>query len=153
MKKLLTIVVSAAVLMLGGTGAWAADTTDVTVTASIVGTCEFTNAPTLAFGVLDQTVATDATASVGLIFWCTNGQAYVLGDETNPLVGDGAFAGTLVSGGNNIPYTIAYNNFAGNGLGAGTTITSTLTGTITNANYINKPVGNYSDTVTFTINP
>lgn len=152
MKKLLTIVVAAAVLMMGGTGAWAADTTDVTVTASIVGTCQFTNAPTLGFGALDQTVATDATATVGLIFWCTNGQAYVLGDETNPLVGDGTFAGTLTGAGN-IPYSIAYNNYTGNGLGAGTPITSTLSGTIVNADYINKPVGAYTDTVTFTINP
>jgi spore coat protein U-like protein len=102
--------------------------------------------------LIDQTVGTDATATGNVVFWCTNGTPYTLGDEANPLVGDGAFSGTLV-GPDNIPYTLSYNNVTGTGAGKNSPITSTISGTIANADYVNASAGNYSDTVTFTVNP
>ncbi|MBI5235091.1 MAG: spore coat protein U domain-containing protein [Deltaproteobacteria bacterium] len=150
MKKLLAM--AAAILLFGSASAMAA-TTNVNVSASIAGTCQFSATPALAFGALDQTLATDAVATGNLVFWCTKNAAYVLGDETNPAVADGSFSGTLVSGADTMAYTIAYTNSSGSGLGKTSTITSALTGTITNAVYVNAPAGAYADIVTFTLTP
>ena len=80
MKKIL---IAAAVIMmvsaLGGI-ALAAGTTTVNVSANIVGTCQFSTTPTLAFGALDQTSGAPATATGTLSFWCTKGAAYTLSD-------------------------------------------------------------------------
>ena len=130
-----------------------AATTSVNVTANIVGTCQFSSTPTLAFGALDQTVAGDATASGSLIFWCTTGTSYTLSDPVNPGIGDGAYSGTIASGGNTLPFSISYNNYSGSGTGKNTPITSTLNATIVNAQYVDAPEGNYSGSVTFTIAP
>jgi spore coat protein U-like protein len=148
--KLAVLALSIGILTAGHV---AAATTDVPVTASVTGTCRFNAPPTVAFGALDQSSVADETATGDLTFWCTTGTAYTLGDETNPGVADGAFSGTLVDGLNSIDYSIAYNATSGVGSGKTTPITSTLTATILNADYVDKPAGNYSDTVTFTITP
>ena len=152
MKKFV-IIAGMALVVLTIAGTVLAATTNVAVSANIVGTCQFNSTPALGFGQLDQTSSADATASGSLVFWCTTGTAYTLGDETNPGTGDGAFSGTMVDGGNSIPYSITYNSFTGSGTGKTTPITSTLNATIVNAQYVDKPEGNYSDTVTFTIAP
>lgn len=154
MKRLFSAVIAATLVFAAG-AALAADTTNLSVTANVLSTCLFNAAPAdLAFGALDPNAAVNATAGSSLSFWCTQGAAYTLGDEANPAVGDGSFNGTLSDGGGNtIPYSIAYDNFSGNGAGRTTAIVSNLTGTILNADYINAAAGNYTDTVTFTINP
>jgi hypothetical protein len=135
MKRALIVAITVALVSWGGV-AMAIDTTDVDVTANVVASCVFTSTPTLAFGVLDQTSA-----------------GYTLGDETNPLVGDGTFAGTLVDGPNSMGYSITYTNFTGVAGGIGAPVTSVLTATIPNANYVGAPPGAYADQVTFTITP
>lgn len=152
MKKFV-IIASMALAAVTIAGTVFAATTNVTVSANIVGTCRFNSTPSLDFGQLDQTSGSDATASGNLVFWCTTGTAYTLGDEANPAVGDGSFSGTLVDGGNSIDYSISYNAFSGSGAGKTSAITSTLNATIANAQFVDKPAGNYSDTVTFTIAP
>jgi spore coat protein U-like protein len=154
MKKLLSLaMVLGLVLALGRLG-MAADNADVTVSATVVGTCRFViPAPSLSFGLLDQSSSSDATATANLQFWCTRNALYTLTDEANPLVADGAFSGTLASGGDTIPYSISYTNYTGSGLGRTTPITSVLTATILNADYVDAPEGPYNDTVIFTINP
>jgi len=154
MKKLVSLAMVLGLVLGLGTAAMAAESTDITVSATVQPTCRFaTPLPTLAFGTLDQSSLLDATVAGNLRFWCTIGTAYILSDEFNIGVADGAFSGTLVDGANNIPYSISYNNFQGPGLGRSAEITSLLTATILNANYINAPPGAYSDIVTFTINP
>lgn len=152
MKKMKLAALALSLVGILSAGNAMAATTDVSVTATITGTCRFNAAPTLNL-TLDQSLTTDATGTGNLTFWCTNGTAYTLGDEANPLVGDGAFSGTLVAGLNNIPYSIAYTNYTGVGAGKTTAITSALTATVVNADYVNKPAGTYTDTVTFTITP
>jgi hypothetical protein len=152
MKRALIVAITVALVSWGGV-AMAIDTTDVDVTANVVASCVFTSTPTLAFGVLDQTSALDAVISGDLVFWCSSGVGYTLGDETNPLVGDGTFAGTLVDGPNSMGYSITYTNFTGVAGGIGAPVTSVLTATIPNANYVGAPPGAYADQVTFTITP
>lgn len=131
-------------------GSASAATTTVNVSASITGTCKFNATPTLAFGTLDQTSAADATTSGSLTFWCTKDSGYALVD---PDAAVGSYAGTIADGANTIPYSITYNNDTGSGGGKTAPITSTLSATIANANYVDAPAGNYSGSVLFTITP
>lgn len=151
MKKLIVAVMAIAILAMAGV-AMAADTASVDVSATVVGTCKFNSNAEVAFGILDQTSSADATAVGNVVFWCTKNSVYTLGDEANPLVGDGAFSGTL-TGPETIAYTLSYNNYSGSGAGKTSPITSTIGGTIANANYVNAAAGSYTDIVTFTINP
>lgn len=130
------------------------DTATVNVSANIVGTCKFDTTPTLAFGELDQASGLDATATGDLKFWCTKNAAYTLSDETNVGVADGVYSGTIANATTNtIPYSISYDNFSSTGSGKTTLKTSTLTATITNANYVDAPAGDYTGSVVFTIAP
>ncbi len=131
----------------------AADSETMTASANLIGTCKFTATPSLAFGVLDQSLTTDVSAAGNLQFWCTRGAAYTLSDQANPAVGDGAFAGAISNGGQTIPYTISYNNFNGTGIGKTNLLTSSLTARILNGDFVNAPAGAYTGTVTFTVAP
>ncbi len=129
---------------------------NLNVSARVVGHCAFNSISDVDFGDLDQASAADATATGNLIFWCTNNASYTLGDEDNPAVGDGTFAGTLGPIGKSkdtIDYTLAYNNFSGSGTGKTTPITSAISATIVNADYVNVEADTYTDIVTFTITP
>jgi spore coat protein U-like protein len=151
MKKLVVFVL--AVMMMAMAGVAMAATQDVTISANIIGTCRFDSTAPVAFGQLDQTAATDETASGSVVFWCTKNAAYTLSDEANVGTADGTFSGTLVSGPDTIPYILSYNNTSGSGLGKTSLITSTINGTIANVDYVNAAAGNYTDIVTFTITP
>jgi len=152
MRKSVGLMMVLGLVLLAGV-AFAGDSADVTVSANVVGTCRFVvPAPSLSFGALDQTSSSDAVATANLQFWCTRNAAYTLTDEDG-LGADGAFTGTLLSGSDTIPYSISYTPYTGNGLGRTTPITSVLTATILNTDYVDVPAGNYSDMVTFTINP
>lgn len=131
----------------------AGDSKTMDISANVIGTCKYSSTPALAFGVLDQTLASDATASGNLQFWCSKGVSYTLSDQANPGVGDGAFAGSIGNGTDTIPYTITYNNFTGNGAGKTTLNSSTLSAKILNGNYVNVSAGAYTGVVTFTITP
>jgi spore coat protein U-like protein len=153
MKKIL---IAAAVLIVTGAlggDVFAAGTTTVNVSANIVGTCQFSTTPTLAFGALDQTSSSDATATGTLSFWCTKGAPYILSDAANPGVGDGSYSGTISNGTDNITYSISYNNETGNGNGKTSPINSTLNATILNTDYVDVSAGAYAGTVQFTIAP
>ena len=152
MRKWIATMAAVLMVMTAGT-AMAADTANVDVTAAVAPACAFSSTPTLDFGTLDQASAADATAAGNLVFWCTTGAVYTLTDQNNPLVVDGAYPGTLISGGDTIPYTIAYTNTSGLGGGFGVPIASALTATIVNADYVGSPPGVYTETVTFTITP
>lgn len=132
-----------------------AATQDLNVSARVVGHCAFNSASDVDFGDLDQASAADATANGNLIFWCTKNASYTLGDETNSGVGDGDFDGVLSSATttDTIDYSLAYTNFSGSGAGKTSPITSAITATIVNADYVNVDAATYKDTVTFTITP
>lgn len=154
MKKFMVILAAMAIFISLSSVAMAGDTQDVLVTAQITGTCQFNSAIDVAFGTLDQTSAADATATGSVVFWCTKNATFLLSDEANSGVEDGAFSGTMSNGtGGTIAYTLAYDNTSGSGQGKTSPITSTITGTIANADYVDAEAGNYTDTVTFTIAP
>lgn len=152
---------AAAVLLLAAGTAMAADTATVDVSATVVGTCQFSSAgTTLPFGVLPFDAsgnALGATANATIQFWCTNGASYSIADDTgaNELVsGTPPFrlASTTLGAPEYIDYSLSYNPATGTGTGPGTPITLNITGTVGTTYAANTP-DVYSDTVTLTINP
>jgi len=150
--RTLALALVSIVLLAGST---LAATQDLTVSAQVVGTCQFNSAADVNFGTLDQTLTANPTASGSLLFWCTKNASYLLGDENNPSVGDGKFNGNLTGTVNKetIAYQLDYTNYSGQGDGKNSPITSVITATIPNANYINVSADIYTDTVTFTVTP
>jgi len=127
-------------------------TQNVKVSARVVGNCVFESVTDVNFGDLDPNSTTDAKAIPGeLKFWCTKNASYTLED---PDAAIGSYAGQLSgSGTEKIPYTLTYDNVTGPGKGKSIPITSTISATIVNADYIDVAADTYTDTVTFTITP
>ncbi|HEY7944651.1 MAG: spore coat U domain-containing protein [Burkholderiales bacterium] len=136
--------------------AFAADTSNMTVQASVVGSCKFNATPTLDFGNLDPASASNGSGSSTISFWCTKGSSYTVtagnginydaANSTRRMKGPGAadlmaYSLTLPAGA------------TGTGAGKSTAITFAVTGSVLNANYINATVGNYTDTVQMAVNP
>lgn len=151
-RRLIAFATGLAVLLFTGTG-MAAGTNTMTVSANVVGTCQFSSAvSTLAFGALDPALATDASGSVNISFWCTKGATYTVTDDGGlHNVGTPRMQhATILT--EYIPYSISYVN-TGAGLGKTTAATLAISGTVVNADYVDAAAGNYSDTVTVTITP
>jgi spore coat protein U-like protein len=155
--------VAATVFGLGaGSVATADDTANMTVTATVVNTCQLRNTPLLGFGALNPlTVNTDV--AIGIDWACTNGfvTSIALGGG-----GSGNIAArTMASGGNALPYqlytnagrtTIFGDGTTGSlvpvtGVGYGTTNTVQVYGRVTQAAAQAAPAGAYTDTVLVTI--
>jgi spore coat protein U-like protein len=164
-KSINLTVLASAVLAAGlamSTGAFATDTTTLTVNAQISGTCKVTTAPgILNFGTIDPTGASNATASATFVMKCTNGTTSTAATDNGGL----NFSGTKrmkhsVTATAFLPYAIAYSGdvgFAGAGFGAGAGATVTINGTITPAQYAGALATTgaqlYTDTVIITVNP
>ena len=147
MKKVL--LVTALVLAMAG-AAFAANTSNVSVSANIVGACQVTTgAATLGFGALDAaSMVGNATAASAISFWCTKGTAFT----TTPITGT---ARTLTSGTttDTMAYTITHSATAATGAGKNTPITLNLSGTITEAVWTNVTPAAYTDSFVITIAP
>jgi spore coat protein U-like protein len=153
MKKFFIIVISIAFTIVAGNAA-AADSNTLTVAASVTGTCRFSSGTsTLNFGALDQSSAADASATGNTQFWCTRNATYTVG-ANNGLYFDTTRRMRHASENTEfIPYNLTFTPTAGTGSGKTSPITLNLSGTITNANYVNAVAGNYADTVTLSITP
>lgn len=138
MKKIFVLAVAAVIAMSGA--AMAADSANLTVNATVLGTCGISTAPTINL-TLDPSSGLDGTGTGNIDFICTNGTAYTLA---------GPAGGTMV-GPDNINYTLGYTNLAG--VGTGLTQTSVATVTVPYANYATKPAGAYTETVIVSILP
>ncbi|HEY2865193.1 MAG TPA: spore coat protein U domain-containing protein [Casimicrobiaceae bacterium] len=136
--------------------AYAADTSNMTVQAAVVGSCKFNSTPTLDFGNLDPASAGNGTGSSTISFWCTKGSSYTVtaGNGNNYDVGNTTrqMKGPGVT--DLMPYSLTLPATAtGTGAGKSTAISFAVTGTVLNANYINATVGSYTDTVQMAVNP
>ncbi len=155
MKKILIVFITLALVAMAGV-ATAADTTNLTVSAAVLGTCKFaTAASSLNFGNLDPAVGTDANASDNLTqFWCTKGVAADVISADN----GSNWSGTSrqmkdVASPDMIPYSLVLTPDANPNTGPASPRTLTISGTVLGADYITKSAGNYVDTVVLTINP
>ena len=152
MKKILL-----AVMLTAGfaSAAFAADTANMNVTASVTSVCKFVAAPDLAFGALNPSLATAASATSSIQFYCTKGATYSLS------AGNGAnYDGTALTrrmkgpgATDYIPYSLSLASTTGTGTGKSTPITVVATGGVANADYINASTGAYTDIVVLSITP
>lgn len=134
--------------------AMAADTATVAVSATVLGTCKFISAGSVAFPDLDPS---NPVVVNGVVtqpqFWCTRNAAYTLSDDFGV---NEATAGTaprrMTNGIDFIPYTFTYRP-TGVGSGPASPITMDIAASISDVDYINASAGAYTDTVTLTINP
>jgi len=141
------------VLALSGVAMAQTNQANVTVSATVLGTCKFTSGGTMAFGTLDPSVGTDKNAVVTQpTFWCTKNAAYTIADDnglhetgtTHQMIG--------ASFGEYIPYTFTYTA-SGTGNGPTNPITMDIAGTVLGTDYTGKSADTYSDTVQLTITP
>ncbi|HET20250.1 MAG TPA: hypothetical protein ENO16_06545 [Chromatiales bacterium] len=149
MKKLLIANLCVAGLL--SSAAWAGDTATVTVSATVVGTCQFNSNGTVGF-TLDPSVGGNVTGTVSNPeFWCTKNASWTITDDLG-LNEAGTQRNMKNAGTDLIPYSFGYTS-TGTGEGKSTPITMNIAASVAEADYIDKPAGSYSDTVTLTIAP
>jgi spore coat protein U-like protein len=146
------IVLGAAIALIAMAGVVAADTTSVTVSATVQGNCQFTSGGSVSF-TLDPASGSDEPGLVTApSFWCTKGTSYTITDDDGVNESGGSHRLKLAGLSEYIPYTFSYTP-SGSGGGKGAPATLDLTSNIANGDYINASAGDYSDTVTLTITP
>lgn len=147
MKKLVVLAAVAMFLMTGS--AMAVNTATVGVSANVVGSCTIAGG-SIPFGNLNAAGAGTMNAVVTQPqVNCTNGLAYAVTDDDG-MNESGVNANRMASGGNFIPYSFTYTA-GGSGIGAAANMD--IAASIAEADYLGKPAGNYSDTVTLTVTP
>lgn len=148
--------IPAAILLSLAGLAFAGDTQDLTVSATVNGVCKFSSAAqTLSFGAFDPSEAGPIAGSgAAVTYKCTKGTS-----ATSVTPGNGLnFASGSRRMGNGtdfIPYTltISGDDQAGTGFGPGQDKALTVGGSIVAADYQNVSAGAYSDTVVLTLAP
>lgn len=154
MNRVSTLV-KAFALVVATTGcglALAAGSTTLAVTATVIGTCTFSASSTpLAFGNINPSSTSNATATANVLYKCTKNTASAGVTATGGLTRN--MTGPLPA--DLLPYTLALSGDTqtGLGFGAGTDRTMVVTGTITPAQFQNAAVGAYSENVTLNITP
>ena len=144
-----------AAALLSAAAVQASDSANMTVQATVVGTCKLVTVPTLDFGTLNQVTAPNLTpAAVNVTYRCTKGSAptsfKVGGTATSP------FAGSLSNGTDTIAYSISWTapTTAGSGLGSSVTpVNVGLSGSMNGSAYQNVSAGSYTQSVAIDIAP
>lgn len=138
----------------------AAANSDVSVTANVVGTCQFstTSVGSVAFG--DLTPGSGVAPVPGVVtqpqFWCTKGTVYTISDDKGKNGGGTSYKMKHATAADTIPYTFSYttNSTTNPARGPGIWITMNVNASIANAaDYDGAAVGSYSDIVTLTVTP
>ena len=145
MKTIRTMLLTVALVTLAS-AAFAAGTATLTINANVLPTCRFVAAgTTMTFLPIDPTSIVDVTAQATIDFNCSTGVAYAF---TNPATA------IIASGPDNMTVDLLYADGSPvPGTGSGVDETLTIDGTITAANFANKPAGAYTGTATLTVNP
>jgi len=151
MKRLL-VVFMAIGLLAAASGALAADTATVAVSATVTGTCKFNSGGTLSF-TLDPSTGGNVNGTVSQpAFWCTKGASYTLSDDDGLNKSGTTHRMKHATLTEYIPYSFAYTT-TGTGTGKSAAITMDIASAVTEADYINASAGSYTDTVTLSITP
>ena len=157
MNKLLAASLLAAGLV--STSAIAADSYSLSVSATVLGRCTFTQAAgqtltlTNTLGGIDPSSGTNATGNATITYKCTRGQAPSF--TANLGANEGGTGSNRVTDGTGfMAYTLGLTpGGAGTGFGAAENKTLTVAGTILPAQFQNASVGTYTDTVTINVTP
>lgn len=123
----------AALVLAVAAGSALADTQSLSVTASITGVCKFNSGqtPVLAFGAIDPSGTTNATASTTVLYRCTKGTA---ASVSSAVTGTRTLTGSGTAAGDSMSYTLSFTSGdagTGTGFGSGQDLALVLAGTIT----------------------
>lgn len=137
--------------------ATAADTQNLSVTATVSATCKFfSTAQTLTFGTVDPSSAGPISGSgASVSYKCTKGTAatgVTLSTGANPQAG----VRRMGNGTDFIPYSLSLTGGTQTGAGFGSAVTAsalTFTSAIVATDYQNVSAGSYTDTVVMSITP
>ena len=138
----------------------AAGTASVPVNASVLSknNCKFqgSSTATLAFGNVDPSSATAATASAGLVIRCVGSAAlatYAL-SINDGLHGSGPGARRMKHASLNVflPYSVSVTPASGT-VAKNVNVAIAVNGTVTPTNFQNANIGSYGDTLVITLNP
>ena len=154
MNKFIIAIITLAILSMAG-AVMAADTANLTVSATVVGTCKFSVVGALNFGNLDPSVGSDVNASDNTTqFWCTKGVAAETITADNGSNWSGISRQMLDGVSTDlIAYSLTLTKDANPNAGPTSPRALTISGTVLGVDYVGKSAGNYSDTVVLTINP
>jgi spore coat protein U-like protein len=152
MKKLAAII--AGIAIIGMAGVAAADTTtgSLGVSATVVGKFVITSTSPISF-TLDPTITSDATATGSATYWGTKSASGVLTMDNglNPVGGE-RYLKSAGTPSETIKYSLSPITDNYTGQGKNTPKILTITGTIANADFVDKAaLSDYADTVTLTI--
>lgn len=153
MKKRLVVLAMVLGLVVGLVGSVVAgDTTTVSVSASVTGTCKFISGGTISY-TLDPSAGGNVSGTVSQpTFWCTKGSSYTITDDNGINKSGTTYRMKHATLGEYIPYSFTYTS-TGTGSGKGTTLTMNIGSQVLGTDYVNASAGNYADTVTLTVNP
>lgn len=130
-----------------------ADTRGMPVTASVPGSCKFSNADdvVLDFGTLvpGQGVR---QVSQPVAFTCSTGTQYTVTMDLGRYP-DGQQRRMRGDSGGYIPYALSAAPTSGSGQGELTPISLVLTASVEAAAYVDSPIGSYNDNVVLTVSP
>jgi hypothetical protein len=155
MKNNRNVLKAVAALVLASTAgiAAAADTQDLSVSATILARCKFVvGTPSIGLGNIDPSGTADVTATADVEYKCTNGTtpgslAPTSGGLTRSMSDGGTPAKTLA-------YTLEIPALsAGTGFSNGQEKTVTITGRVTPAQFNDAEAATYTETVELTISP
>lgn len=153
-RRILAAVIGLGVLSIAGS-AMAQGLTTISVAAQIPAKCAVDSvvAQTADFGDVITTPATPKTVTT--LFRCTKGTAIAIADDGGTHGGTPGISGNVNAGGaDNINYTYAYAAPAtGTGWGMASQLSMDIVLTLNQTQADAATVGNYTDTLTFTITP
>jgi len=153
MKKTLILLTIVAVGVFLGAPSFA-DTGQVNINATVVGTCKFTTSSTTISVTLDPSINSDVTGTGSLQFWCTKGASYSVSDDDGQYeTGPDQNRVYNSSAEEYIPYSFSYNPTSGTGSGPTSPITLNVSATFQYNDYKDASAGTYTDTVTITVTP
>jgi hypothetical protein len=162
-SKLSRIALVAAAALLAGSQAFAADTANLQLTATVNGVCKLYGASTMTFsnptgsGAIDPTGA-DATGSSTVKYRCTKGlapSAFTIGGDAAATGHTGSLAAQTSGNTDSLGYSLSWTNptTVGAGMGSGNDISVTVNGTILATQFVNATADTYKATVVVSISP
>jgi spore coat protein U-like protein len=133
---------------------YAADETEVKVTAAVAENCKITSAEDINFGLLDPAQATDVKADGSVEFACTMGVDYSVSTNEGANF-DASTKSRQMKGAdsNFLPYALEQDSFTGKGKGFSNPISVSLAASLAGADYKDLPADDYRDTLVVSINP
>jgi spore coat protein U-like protein len=132
----------------------AGDSTNLTVSATVTGTCKFNTGPfTMTFPPLDPSVAANQNTSSTLTYKCTKNQAATSFSFDTDAISPASV--NITNGTDNIPVTLtwAVGATVGLGFGAGADLSLTVNGAILGTDYANVSAGTYTKIVAVVVAP